>query len=101
MIYTYGLTKTYTEILKKKKNVKKIGLRKKYKFPDGKIKHYLGGAVWKTSKDVQDYLLSQNLSSDEWSVYELDGNWNADTYHVDGENFNRLRNDCRIVKKII
>lgn len=94
MIYTYGDRYVYDAPVENGKTLMKVGRREKGA-DDGP---YLGGIVFKTGNQAE-YYLNKNRKrlGDNYRTFGVEADWDADTYHIEGEPFHRLTRDARIV----
>ena len=54
----------------------------------------IGGSVWKTRSEAEQYLAQH--SSSEYRVYEVDADWEQDTAEEVGESFRALKRVARL-----
>jgi hypothetical protein len=105
--YTLGATKSYDQCLIEEECPKKLGERAPDEaFPDG----YEGGWIWKTPEEAEHFrinFLHEFLSDmctkniDRFCIYELElpNTWEIDA--KPGVNCYHLKNDAKIVRKVI
>ena len=66
---------------------------------------YLGGSVWETAKEVRNYLALVGERLAEYSVFEIDANWETETVqaiqdYLKGYPFRRLAVDATVLREI-
>ena len=93
-IYTYGFAESYDPHIKTEKEPKKLGPQL-----DGPHEGYLGGIAFKTATEASLYLSEENLSG--YAVYEMDGDWDSDTYIAFDEGFYRINKDLPLVRRVL
>ena len=92
MIYTLGNKKSYDQGIKALGiTFKKLGKNDTVHLPG-----YLGGSVWRTFEEVEQYLKDNQPRLLNYAVYEVHANWSIDTYPFEDEPFRRLLNSARI-----
>jgi hypothetical protein len=96
-IYTIGFRPNYSRYLAHADNsgvpCKKVG-----KGTDRMGAPYAGGSVWSSAGEALAHLQRRNLVN--YSIYEVDADWDADTEQLPGEPFRRLLRDAVIVQEI-
>lgn len=95
--FTVGHTVNYDEALAASlidgKPMRKCG---PFKMEDGT--DYNGGIIFKTPEDAAAYLI-QIGKTEVWSVYEIDADYDADTWRIPGEQITRLKRDALVIRK--
>lgn len=93
MIFTLGFRSNYDD------GIKKYGaeFQKMGKCADFQGKPYAGGSVWRSRKEVNDYLETNQPRLAKYAAYGVLADWNADTEQLPGEPFRRLLKDAQIV----
>lgn len=66
----------------------------------GAVNGYLGGSVWRTAKEAQDYLKSNLPRLKNYAVYEVEADWKTDVAMISGEPFGRLQVTSRITREM-
>ncbi|SCM79820.1 conserved hypothetical protein [uncultured Pleomorphomonas sp.] len=91
MIYTIGHRESYRRGLAEMQSTF-------FKLGKGEYKGepYAGGAAFSSWDDAATYLVSTG-HQDDYSVYGLMADWEADTEQLEGEPFRRLLRDAQIV----
>jgi len=94
MIYCFGKRSTYEAKLSQPQAYMKLG--RGSTDPDGNT--VPGGVVFQLRQEAENFLSRMGRQGRERAVYGVEADWAKDTYHVEGESFNRLLRDARIVK---
>lgn len=91
MVYTLGYKPAYRKGLKEQgKDFRKLG----------RTGDYTGGSVWKTAKEVFQYIESQGERLKDYGVFEIDADWDRDTASNAYTPFNDLLVTSRIVREV-
>lgn len=94
MIFTVGNRESYEQGLRELgPEFKKLGKRDHYQG-----KPYMGGSVWKTKAEADQYLIDNSPRLDGYHVYGVVADWETDTEQVLSEPFRRLLRDAPIVE---
>jgi hypothetical protein len=94
MIYCFGKRNTYEAKLNQPQAHMKLGRGS----TDADGNTLPGGVVFQFRQEAENFLSRMGRQGRERAVYGVEADWVKDTYHVDGESFNRLLRDARIVK---
>ena len=96
IVYTIGSTKSYQQAFEKEPFVYKIG----------RSNNYLGGWIWKSYEEAQQFINSDNFNNINWgddlsrkpenfSVYGVTiNNWEIDIYYSDEDHLYHLIDDA-------
>jgi len=84
MIYTIGHAERYNKWLEQCKEEERP-LEKR-----GRNDEYAGGSVWPTAEEAWKHIKNESPRLDEYSVYEVDANFEKDTVPSKNGNWNDL-----------